>query len=323
MPRVLVTVLFAYSDYGSAAELNITCKECVVKERAQALWHKQTRKPTTAANIKREVGRKLQTPNVTRWNSLYDSMEVLSDVLDTKLAQINVICMQNGIATFNQVDKDIINEYLPVMRPVVTSLDILQMEREAYMEVLSPTLSVLWDSLLALKAKPFKYPRPLLEYLPENPHSDMRPKDFKARFLFLFDQIDFWMATAIHHLFKLPVVRLLNTEKLNAVKSRLLFEVTEQAVLDSSEGSSPDVDGEDDFFKRNKLLEQTMFPALYRAAWVDVFVMYNTAIPSSAVVDRLFSHGSDIMKAKRASLTSDNFERLVFMKRNMDLLNME
>ncbi|KAG0724079.1 hypothetical protein GWK47_041400 [Chionoecetes opilio] len=31
-------------------------------------------------------------------------MEVLSEVFDTKLAKINVICMQNGIATFNQVD---------------------------------------------------------------------------------------------------------------------------------------------------------------------------------------------------------------------------
>ncbi|KAG0727145.1 hypothetical protein GWK47_000391 [Chionoecetes opilio] len=142
-----------------------------------------------------------------------------------------------------------------------------------------------------------------------------------------------------------------------AVKSRLLFEVTEQAVLDTSEGSSPDEDEDDDFFKAlkvpglsaiegtnstrlsnkmgkeletlcsekqyNKLLEQAVFPALSRAASVDVFVKYNTAIPSSVAVERLFSQGSDIMKAKRASLTSDNSERLVFIKGNMDLLNME
>ncbi|KAG0713431.1 hypothetical protein GWK47_016243 [Chionoecetes opilio] len=165
------------------------------------------------------------------------------------------------------------------------------------------------------------------------------------------------MATAIHPLFKLPVVRLLNPEKVDAMKSRLLFEVTKQAVLDTSECSSPDEDEEDDFLKalrspgptategtnstrlsnkmgkeieswfsekqKNKLLEQAMFPALSRAAWVDVFARYNTAILSSAAVERLFSQGSDIMKAKRVSLTSDNFERLVFMKGNMDLLNME
>ncbi|KAG0722743.1 hypothetical protein GWK47_043938 [Chionoecetes opilio] len=260
------------------------------------------------------------------------------EVLDTKLAQIKLICMQNGIATFNLVDKVIVNEYLTVMKPLVTSLDKLQMEKEAYMGVLRPTLDVLRDSLRALKAKPFKYARPLLEYLLENPLSDKRPK-------------------AIHPLFKLPVVHLLNPEKVDAVKSRLLFEVTKQAVLDTSEGSSPDEDEEVDFFKalrspgptategtnstrlsnkmgkelesqcsekqKNKLLEQGMFLALSRAAWVDVFVKYNTAIPSSAAVERLFSQGVDIMKAKRASLTSNTCERLVFMKGNMDLLKME
>ncbi|KAG0698462.1 hypothetical protein GWK47_026041 [Chionoecetes opilio] len=63
--------------------------------------------------------------------------------------------------------------------------------------------------------------------------------------------------------------------------------------------------------QRNKLLEQAMFSALSHAAWVDVFVRYNTTIASSTAVERLFSQGSDIMKAKKKSLTSDNFERLV------------
>ncbi|KAG0726889.1 hypothetical protein GWK47_035691 [Chionoecetes opilio] len=114
--------------------------------------------------------------------------------------------------------------------------------------------------------------------------------------------MDFLMATAIHPLFKLPVVRLLNPEKVYAMKSRLMFEVTEQAVMDTSESSNLDQDQEDDFFKKsrtnsykghelypplqqdgeraselgfkeaNKLLEQAMFPALSRAAWVDVFM---------------------------------------------------
>ncbi|KAG0714315.1 hypothetical protein GWK47_014390 [Chionoecetes opilio] len=104
--------------------------------------------------------------------------------------------------------------------------------------------------------------------------------------------MDFLMATAIRHLFKLPVVRLLNPEKVDAVKSRRLFEVTEQAVLDTSEGSSPDEDEEDYFFKLCSCGE--------------------------TVLQR-----SDIMKAKRASLNSDNFERLVLMKGEHGPANME
>ena len=49
---------------------------------------------------------------------------------------------------------------------------------------------------------------------------------------------------------------------------------------------------------------------------VDLFIRYNTAIPSSAAVERLFSNGKDILTAKRAKLSDANFERLMFMKGN-------
>ncbi|KAG0722407.1 hypothetical protein GWK47_006032 [Chionoecetes opilio] len=135
-------------------------------------------------NIKREVGRKLKAPNVTRLNSLYVSMEDLSEVLDTKLAQINVICMQNGIATFNQVDKGFEEPRTHGYR-----------EHQLY------------------------------------PLSNKMGKELES-----------WYSQK----------------------------------------------------QRNKLLEQAIFPASFRAAWVDVFVKYNTAIPSYAAVERLFSQGLDI-----------------------------
>ncbi|KAG0701667.1 hypothetical protein GWK47_025269 [Chionoecetes opilio] len=115
----------------------------------------------------------------------------------------------------------------------------------------------------------------LLEDLLENPHSDMRPKDFKARFLSLFDQKDFLMATAIHPLFKLPVVCLLNPEKVDGVKSRLLFEALRSPGPTATEGTNStylsnkmgkELESWCSEQQRNKLLEQAMFPALYRAA---------------------------------------------------------
>ncbi|KAG0693453.1 hypothetical protein GWK47_027493 [Chionoecetes opilio] len=168
--------------------------------------------------------------------------------------------------------------------------------------------------------------------------------------------MNFLMATAIHPLFKLPVVCLLSPEKVDAMKSKLLFEITEQAVLDTSEGCNADEDEEEDFFnalrtpdpqlKRTptlpasplrwgKILRIGVVRNRRTSCWSghvlhpfpcrlgDVFVKYNTAIPSSAAMERLFSQRSDVMEAKSASLTSNNFERLVIMKGNMDLLKVE
>jgi hypothetical protein len=53
--------------------------------------------------------------------------------------------------------------------------------------------------------------------------------------------------------------------------------------------------------------------------FIDLFIKYNTAIPSSAADEQLFFIGSDILTANRANLAklSDaNFEKFMFMKGN-------
>ncbi|KAG0717803.1 hypothetical protein GWK47_053699 [Chionoecetes opilio] len=70
----------------------------------------------------------------------------------------------------------------------------------------------------------------------------------------------------------------------------------------------------------NVPLSPDMFPMEHRQIWVDLFIRYNTPVPSSAAVERLFSMGSDVMRPKRSSLTAKNFEKLVFLKGNMNLL---
>ena len=45
---------------------------------------------------------------------------------------------------------------------------------------------------------------------------------------------------------------------------------------------------------------------------VSVQFQYNTTLPSSAVVERLFSLGKDILKPKRCGLSDEHFEMLTF-----------
>ena len=62
------------------------------------------------------------------------------------------------------------------------------------------------------------------------------------------------------------------------------------------------------------------FPSLHRDKWIALFIKYNTPLPSSAAVERMFSTAGDVLRPKRASMTSDKFQQLVFTKGNMALL---
>ena len=49
-----------------------------------------------------------------------------------------------------------------------------------------------------------------------------------------------------------------------------------------------------------------------------MYLLYNTPLPSFAALERLFSMNSAIHQAKRASLTSRNFQQFDFLKKNFD-----
>lgn len=78
-----------------------------------------------------------------------------------------------------------------------------------------------------------------------------------------------------------------------------------------------------DTWGRSKVAEVKpgQFPSMHREKWISLFIKYNTALPSSAAVERMFSTAGDVLRPKRASMTSDRFEKLVFTKGNMQLLD--
>jgi len=70
----------------------------------------------------------------------------------------------------------------------------------------------------------------------------------------------------------------------------------------------------------NSPLDEELFPSTQRKVWIELFLKYNTPIPSSAAVERLFSTASDISRKNRSSLKSENFELFLFLKKTMPFL---
>ena len=64
---------------------------------------------------------------------------------------------------------------------------------------------------------------------------------------------------------------------------------------------------------RNKNLEEKDFPNVFLK---NLFIRYNTPIPSSAAVERLFSLGKDILRLKCCRITDKHFEMLLFLRAN-------
>ena len=70
-----------------------------------------------------------------------------------------------------------------------------------------------------------------------------------------------------------------------------------------------------------KTLNPQLFPVEFRDSWLSVFLKFNTPLPSSAAVERIFSTAGDIIRPKRSCLSASNFEELVFLKGNLQLLD--
>ena len=330
------------------------------KVKAQALWNAQNRRPAFAAAIKDSFGRKFITPTVTRWNSLYDSFVRLESVLANNSVELNTLCAQHDVLQqpgFTNQDMEVVQEYIRVMRPVAEGLDKIQGETTAYTGSLLPVLLVIKTNLLKENAKNHFHADNLVDALLGGVG---RNTGFEARFGDLFQDEDLLMATALHPMFRMPIVKAMNPAKADVIRRRIIKEVTEMltdAEESGSGGEGPSRESQDENFfgvlaglvpseatptrrivhtrvateldswssggRSMGVVDESLFPARYRELFVALFRRYNTAIPSSAAVERVFSLGSDILKPKRSTLTSMNFERFVLLKGNAHLLQFE
>ena len=285
--------------------------------KASQLWNKQSRSSLASDLIHDQIGCLFTVPCDTRWNSMFMSMQKLALVLREKEDRVQSVMDRLGLPRFNDRDKLFIREYVQVMQHCAKALNVLQGEKSSYLGCLLPVISgvrkkledekenltvcsSLCDALLAGVQKRF-----------ESERNDKRAL----------------IAAVIHPRFK---VSWLDTEEeklraWEALRSELGHESSDSL---QAEGLSEE-DDEMDFFcpkqgsDSSDVLEEykstgvtridqlSNFPALK-----NLFVKYNTTLPSSASVERLFSHGGGLFRKNRYSLKDENFERQLLLKLN-------
>ncbi|XP_067289219.1 zinc finger BED domain-containing protein 4-like [Pseudorasbora parva] len=292
--------------------------------KCSALWSKVSRSTVASESLEEFSKRKLLVPSTTRWNSFHDA---LSRVTDIPLVDLNQLCTRLDIRCITEREYLFLKEYCKVLKPVCMALDILQGEDDCFYGTLQPTLEILMAKIVALKEG-------LSHMMADLP--DLIVQAIKTRFSSILDSDEALLAAVTLPKFKLrwlrDETRKDNIKMILAAQCRALtIDIPQKEPLQSPESR----DNEDDFFafpeEKNQHDEQAItvdmeiceylksadmgnlheFPRILK-----IFLKANTATPSSAPVERLFSIGSLILTPKRNRLTDQRFEKLLLLRYN-------
>jgi hypothetical protein len=246
--------------------------------------------------------------------------------------------------SFTAHDMVFLKEYAKVMEPMATALDLLQGESQAYLGCLLPTLAVAQMLLEDALTKPLAFCKPLVRALLEG---------INKRFGHLFEDKTSLLAAGFHPKFRLMWLHKLDPSQVRKVRQWMEEEVEAclKDVVQISAGISSEEEEaatEDDWYglitqstretsstrhmyrnRANKIVSNWLAGIskkdfsdatfMYEPVLVKLFTRFNTPIPSSAAVERFFSQGKDILRAKRSSLADKNFEMLMFLRGNRHL----
>ncbi|KAG0726041.1 hypothetical protein GWK47_037384 [Chionoecetes opilio] len=281
-------------NYGTGRQARQPFTKAAAK--AQGLWNLHNRSSVVANKIRDVVEYLYDATECLLKTALKDpeTIEAINEVMKSEAAG-----KRAAAPVFTEEDKEILQEYCKVMKPVAICLDRLQAEVNAYMGILLPYLMLLKRDLQAIKREgELRYADPLVDALLEQ--------------------------DGTVHGFNNSQSQDMVTEKPKEASDDP-FAFLESPTVMEEDGSNIGelIKKEVDTRGRSKVAEVKpgQFPSMHREKWISLFIKYNTALPSSAAVERMFSTAGDVLRPKRASMTSDRFEKLVFTKGNMQLLD--
>jgi len=272
----------------------------------------------------------------TRWNSKFDAVHRLLELAD----HLQAICDALTLPRFKPLELDFLKEYDTVMHPLAATLDALQGDTNCFYGMLLPKLIQMRNKLISLNSgshRELLYTKPLVSAILTG--VSRRYGDFLEFRPAATDAIN---AAVSHPLYKLRWVPPERKKEVCSIFVTAVVSAANTAVPDrtrqSSTASSDDEDygygptspnpasnvGETTSENRGKIeaikyLDDRSKDLQSQNACSNVratFLKYNTTLPSSASVERLFSIGGLILTPRRNKLSDTLFQKLLMLKTN-------
>uniref|UniRef100_A0AAZ1Y1Y5 BED-type domain-containing protein n=1 Tax=Oreochromis aureus TaxID=47969 RepID=A0AAZ1Y1Y5_OREAU len=272
--------------------------------KCSAMWTKANCSSVASELVDNFFKKKLIVPVSTRWSSFHDA---LSRITDIPLAELNTVCTQFGIKCFTDREYLFLKEYCIVLKPLTVALDILQGEEHCYFGILLPTLEILMSRTLALQDE-LKLTASLPDIIA-----------IKVRFSSMMDNKEAKLAAVTLPKFKLRWIR--EEEKKDMVRPMLTTECHHKNPANSTDDFFSFEEDDCTYSAETEVMEYlksagSELGVLSQFPRIKTISLYNTATPSSAPVERLFSLGNLVLTPRRNRLSSERFERLTLMRYN-------
>ncbi|XP_071581983.1 uncharacterized protein [Temnothorax nylanderi] len=300
-----------------------------VMHKCTAIW-KSLRSPKFNENLKAYLGIALQRPVVTRWNSSYDCIKKLLTVKE-KLLNNDSIKFKKPL---NDLDFQYLEEYVRCAAPLANAIDRLQADN-CYYGILLPTLvSLKYQMNMLIINEDIIDCKPMIEAI-----VDGVDRRFEKIFDFSKPDIDAVIAAISHPQFKGRWLVPYSRDVQKNIHERFLVAVSRESSQEVQSSVNQNYDDDFEFGHTNLTIDEFR-PSLSQGELTaevtrhlkskeiqldmlenypsirKTFVKYNTPLPSSAPVERMFSYTTMMNLPKYNRLKDEHFEQRVLLKAN-------